>query len=242
MDSVKKAWASSSYFPEASPRTSRQAAFWPQCGESKLQLGKIGDHNLVNLFLTNYWGFLAFLIFQAIAVFSAHLLEGVKRLLALRKSRKTQKSSLISKEKVNKERLTCWVRGVFVPKFPRIPAMDIISKSNSGRLCICNCKLNAPRRTVFLQKFRTRWPPKKPRVRGVSTEPPHLTKVREEPDTFNFWRHVMRAILPVRPKCSHRCVSLKESPLKLVQVLQHAARVSTEQTSMRTKWFKHVAI
>ena len=31
------------------------------------------------------------------------------------------------------------------------------------------------------------------------------------PDTFNFLRHVMRAILSVRPKCSHRCVSLKET-------------------------------
>ena len=30
-------------------------------------------------------------------------------------------------------------------------------------------------------------------------------------DTFKFLRHVMRAILSVRPKCSHRCVSVKES-------------------------------
>ena len=37
---------------------------------------------------------------------------------------------------------------------------------------------------------------------------------REAPDTFNFLRHVMRAILSVRPKCSHRCVSLKETHLK----------------------------
>ena len=36
-------------------------------------------------------------------------------------------------------------------------------------------------------------------------------KVREAPDTFNFLRHVMRAIWSVRPKCSHRCVSLKET-------------------------------
>ena len=45
----------------------------------------------------------------------------------------------------------------------------------------------------------------------------------------------MRAILSLRPKCSHRCVSLKESPLKPVLILKHATRTSTEQTSMRTK-------
>ena len=38
--------------------------------------------------------------------------------------------------------------------------------------------------------------------------------LRNAPDTFNFLRHVMRAILSVRPKCSHRCVSLKENPSK----------------------------
>ena len=62
------------------------------------------------------------------------------------------------------------------------------------------------------------------------------------PDTFNFWRHVMRAILSRRPKCSHRCVSLKETPLKPVQILKHTTKNSTEQTVMRTKWFKHIAI
>ena len=35
--------------------------------------------------------------------------------------------------------------------------------------------------------------------------------IRDAPDTFNFLRHVMRAICSVRPKCSHRCVSLKET-------------------------------
>ena len=35
---------------------------------------------------------------------------------------------------------------------------------------------------------------------------------RDAPDTFNFLRHVMRAVWSVRPKCSHRCVSLKETP------------------------------
>ena len=62
-----------------------------------------------------------------------------------------------------------------------------------------------------------------------------LHAFRKEPDTFKLLRHVMTAILFVRPKCSHRRVSLKESPLKPVQILKHAARRSTEQTSMRTK-------
>ena len=70
----------------------------------------------------------------------------------------------------------------------------------------------------------------------------HCIIFREAPDTFNFVRYVMRAIWSVRPKCSHRCVSLKESPLKPVLILKHATKRSTEQTSMRTKWFKHIAI
>ena len=49
-------------------------------------------------------------------------------------------------------------------------------------------------------------------------------RVRKAPDTFNFLRHVMRAVLSARPKCSHRCVSLKETPLKPVQVLKHATK------------------
>ena len=61
-------------------------------------------------------------------------------------------------------------------------------------------------------------------------------------DMLKFLRHVMRGTLSVRPKCSHRCVSLTESPLKPVHVLQHATGKSTEQTSMRTKWLKHIAI
>ena len=65
---------------------------------------------------------------------------------------------------------------------------------------------------------------------------------REAPDTFNFLRHVMRAIWSVRPKCSHRCVSLRETPLKPVQSLRHTTKNSAEQTVMRTKWFKHIAI
>ena len=67
-------------------------------------------------------------------------------------------------------------------------------------------------------------------------------KIRRAPDTSNFLRHVMRAIWSVRPKCSHRCVSLKETPLKPVQSLKHTTKNSSEQTVMRTKWFKHIAI
>ena len=71
---------------------------------------------------------------------------------------------------------------------------------------------------------------------------PNRTLFREASDTFNFLRHVMRAIWSVRPKCSHRCVSLKEPPSKRVEILQHTIQNSTEQTVMRTKWFKHIAI
>ena len=64
---------------------------------------------------------------------------------------------------------------------------------------------------------------------------------REAPDTFNFLRQVMRAIF-FRPKCSHRCVSLKETTSKLVRILKHTTKNSAEQTAMRMKWFKHIAI
>ena len=53
---------------------------------------------------------------------------------------------------------------------------------------------------------------------------------RRAPDPFNFLRHVMRAIWSVRPKCSHRCVSLKETPLKPVQSLRH-----TQPKTQRSK-------
>ena len=62
--------------------------------------------------------------------------------------------------------------------------------------------------------------------------------IRKALDTLNSLRHVMGAILSVRPKCSHRCVSLKEIPVKAVQILKHTTKDSTEQTAMRTKWLK----
>ena len=79
-------------------------------------------------------------------------------------------------------------------------------------------------------------------VHCLSALPDWQLHFRKAPDTFKFLRHVIRAILSARPKCSHRCVSRKETPLKRVGVLTHATRRSTEQTSMRTKWFKHIAI
>ena len=71
---------------------------------------------------------------------------------------------------------------------------------------------------------------------------PHQLIIRNAPDTFIFLRHVTRATWSVRPKCSHKCVSLKETPLKPVQILKHTTKNSAEQTVMRTKWFKHIAI
>ena len=41
---------------------------------------------------------------------------------------------------------------------------------------------------------------------------------------------------------SDRCVSLKRSPIKPLMFLKYATRNSTEQTSMRTKWFQHIAL
>ena len=52
----------------------------------------------------------------------------------------------------------------------------------------------------------------------------------------------MRAIWSVRPKCSHRCVSLKETSLNPVQIFKCTTKNSAEKTAMRTKSFKHIAI
>ena len=53
---------------------------------------------------------------------------------------------------------------------------------------------------------------------------------------LKYLRHVMKAMLSVRPKCSRRCFSPKEFPWEPVLILKHATRISTEQTSMRMKW------
>ena len=34
----------------------------------------------------------------------------------------------------------------------------------------------------------------------------------------------------------------EEIPVKPVEILEHTTKNSTEQTSMRRKWFKHIAI
>ena len=65
---------------------------------------------------------------------------------------------------------------------------------------------------------------------------------RKAPDMSKCLRQVMRATFSVRPKCSHKCASLKESPLKPALILNHATRISAEQTSMRMKWFKLIRI
>ena len=77
---------------------------------------------------------------------------------------------------------------------------------------------------------------------GIKFGPPFLPLFRQAPDTVQLWRHTMTAILAVQPKCSHRCVSLKNSPLKPVLILNNTTKISTEQTSMRMEWFKHIAI
>ena len=52
----------------------------------------------------------------------------------------------------------------------------------------------------------------------------------------------LRGSWSVRPKCSHRCVSLTETSLKPVLILKHRTKNSAAQTAMRTKRFKHIAI
>ena len=90
-----------------------------------------------------------------------------------------------------------------------------------------------PFKDVFLNEFRHEF--------GQTVRDLALPLFRDAPDTFNFLRRVMRAIWSVRAKCSHRCVPLKETPLKPVQILKHTTFYSAEQTAMRTKWFKHIA-
>ena len=63
--------------------------------------------NLINLFLTNYEDFWGFPLFLAIAVFLYSPTNVLKVLRSLGKSRESQKSSLISEEKVNK---TTWAK------------------------------------------------------------------------------------------------------------------------------------
>ena len=65
----------------------------------------------------------------------------------------------------------------------------------------------------------------------------------ERPKSLNFWDTLWEqfGLSDQRLwKCSHWRVSL--NPLKPVQILQHTTKNSAEQTAMRTKWFKQIAI
>ena len=84
---------------------------------------------------------------------------------------------------------------------------------NRPRICASPCG-SFRRADLHLRQWsRTMSVPTADVEKPPSAKPPF---VRDAPDTFNFLRHVMRAIWSLRPKCSHRCVSLKETPLKLV--------------------------
>ena len=70
------------------------------------------------------------------------------------------------------------------------------------------CSRSTPENMVRVGEGLTCW---------VSTQPQaHIILFRDAPDMFKFLRHVMRSILSVRPKCSHRRASVKETPLKPV--------------------------
>ena len=68
-----------------------------------------------------------------------------------------------------------------------------------------------------------------------------ITLFREAPDTLTFLRHVMRAVC-LSDQSALIDASRNETALKPVQILTHATRRSTEQTSVRTKRFRHIAI
>ena len=77
----------------------------------------------------------------------------------------------------------------------------------------------------------------------VQTLQPVERQIREVVDTFNqLLGHVLRTILFVRPMCSHRCVSRKKSLVSAVLKLKHVTKSQPKQTSLRTKWFKHIVI
>ena len=59
-------------------------------------------------------------------------------------------------------------------------------------------------------------------------------------ERFTLLGRAMRASLSAWPKCSHGCVSLKRSPMKIAQILTHGTKISTEPTFMRMKWFSSV--
>ena len=58
-------------------------------------------------------------------------------------------------------------------------------------------------------------------------------QLRKAPDTFNFLRHVMRAIWSVRQKCSHRCIS---GPADDFRPPRNRAPWGLEQKSSGASW------
>ena len=109
--------------------------------------------------------------------------------------------------------------------------------AGGGVPCSEVCQGQKSAKETFAHRY-----PKDPAVVKILHHSKCTMRIRKALDTFNFLRHVTRAILSLRPKCSHRCASLKETPLKHVQSLKHTTKNSTEQTSMRTKRFKHITI
>ena len=100
-----------------------------------------------------------------------------------------------------------------------------IREKFSSSVDICRNTLLSKGRGRVLRKWAQ---PKKPhfshKVWLAATKPEESVKIRlnpskfrKAPDTFNFLKHAMRAILSVRPKCSHRCVSLKKSQYIILQ-------------------------
>ena len=59
---------------------------------------------------------------------------------------------------------------------------------------------------------------------------------------FKFLRHIGRAILAVRLKFSHRCVSLKESPSKTCPSLQAREQNINQANVYESKGVKHIAV
>ena len=70
---------------------------------------------------------------------------------------------------------------------------------------------------------------------GLGGQSLHSSMFRQELDAFRLWRNVLRVAASVRPKCCHRCASLKKSPMKVVLIPTQATKISAEQTSTRMK-------
>ena len=87
-----------------------------------------------------------------------------------------------------------WGKGKYINKVPRKSQENAMgqSRDNPGTIPWNLCK--------FMSSL----------VYCVFFSGPRLLAFRKAPGTFKLLRHIMRALLSVRPKCSHRCVSLKD--------------------------------